>query len=94
MLITSDFPKRGVYGLAFLDPRANGDQFVMNLEFDDKDFAKAAILLDQLLERASLRRPAGRREQALRASLGREPGSILGAGCGARTAGTSRSMCP
>ena len=51
MLITSDFPQRGVYGLAFLDPRANGDQFVMNLEFDDKDFAKAAILLDELLER-------------------------------------------
>ena len=51
MLITSDFPQRGVYGLAFLDPRADGHQFVMNLEFEDKDFAKAAILLDALLER-------------------------------------------
>ena len=51
MLITSDFPQRAVYGLAFLDPRANGDQFVMNLEFGDKDFAKAAVLIDQLLER-------------------------------------------
>ena len=51
MLITSDFPQRGVYGLAFLDPRADGHQFVMNLEFEDKDFAKAAVLLDELLER-------------------------------------------
>ena len=51
MLITSDFPQRGVYGLAFLDPRADGRQFVMNLEFEDKDFATAAILLDQLLDR-------------------------------------------
>ena len=51
MMITSDFPQHGTYGLAFLDPRQDGTQFVMNLEFADKDFDKAAILLDELLSR-------------------------------------------
>lgn len=49
MVITSEFPQLGVYGLAFLDPRRDGHQFIMNLEFQDKDFTAAANLLDRFL---------------------------------------------
>jgi hypothetical protein len=53
MLIVSDFPARGIYSCHILEPRQNGDQFVINLEFEDKDFDKASALLDRILARVT-----------------------------------------
>ena len=51
MLIVSEFTDKGIYSCHILKPRQNGDQFVINLEFDDKNFDKAMGLLSQILSR-------------------------------------------
>ncbi len=51
MLIVSGFDDMGIYQIVFLEPRADGRQFMFSLDFFNKDFSGAANFLDALLSR-------------------------------------------
>lgn len=51
LLIHSEYPQLGVLSLAFENAREDGRVFVVNLEFGDRDYAKASVLMKDVMSR-------------------------------------------
>lgn len=64
LLIHSDYPQLGVLNLAFEEPRDDGRVLVVKLEFADRNFDRASVLMKDIMSRIRFGDGGGQQGQA------------------------------